>query len=99
MSEAITRRRASRFPVTIAEWPHGRNGELLRVAIDRFKNSFTVSIRLCRKDQNGVLRPSLTGLTLGIRHLPKLAEGIAQARERAELWRLVPTSNAKREDD
>ena len=97
-SQAVSRRSASGFPITIAEWP--LNGDkLIRVNINRFNNSFTLDIRCWVREGGRVFKPRRNGLTLGIRHVTKLAHALAQARDRAELWRLAPTSNSKREDD
>jgi hypothetical protein len=87
--------KANQFPNIIAAWPSGRKGEVLQVALDRFKNSFTIEIRCWEPDANGGLRRGRNGATLSVRHLPKLTEVLVQARERAELWGLVPAANSK----
>ena len=86
-SQAVSRRSASGFPVTIAEWP--RTGdELVRVRINRFNNSFTLDIR-CWVREGRVFRPRRNGLTLGVKHLTSLVHALAQALDRAELWGLI----------
>ena len=90
-----SRRPASTFPITIAEWPW--NGDdLVRVRIDRFNNSFTIDIRCWVREPDGVFKPRPNGLRLGIKHVTKLADTLAQARDRAELWSLAPAANSKR---
>ena len=58
----MTAPKADRFPVIIDEWPLGRNGELVRVVIGRFNDSFTVDIRCWWQNDNGVFKPGRTGL-------------------------------------
>jgi hypothetical protein len=82
------------FPITIGEWPRNSR-ELLRVRINQINNSFAVDIRCWWRDKDALFKPATTGLTLGIRHLPKLEEVLAQARDRAELWGLVLAANSK----
>jgi hypothetical protein len=80
--------RTSPFPIIIAEWPR-TGAELVRVGIDRFENHFILDVRCWIRGKDGVLKPRRNGLTLGIRHLPKLVEVLTRAREHAELWSLV----------
>ena len=81
-------RSAPALPVTIAEWPRNR-GELVRVRIKQFNNAFTIDIRCWERVGDGVFKPTRNGLTLGVKHLRKLYDTLAQARNRAELWGLV----------
>ena len=94
-SQPASGRPASAFPITIAEWPRN-GGELVRVRINRFNNSFTLDIRCFVPAGNGIFKPTRNGLTLGIKHLTKLADTLAQVRNRAELWGLAPAANSKR---
>ena len=41
------------FPIVIAEWPRNSR-ELVRVALDRFNNRFTIDVRSWWKDGEGV---------------------------------------------
>lgn len=86
-------RKADRFPIVIAEWPRNYR-ELVRVALGRFHDRFTVEIRTWWRDADGVFKPSRAGLTLAIKHLPKLAAAINKALQRAEVLGLTePVAN------
>ena len=62
----------------IAEWP--KNGrETLRVRLDCFKEQPVIDLRAWYEGSDGTLKPGRGGLTVGIRHLPALAEAIAKA--------------------
>jgi hypothetical protein len=68
------------LPETVSEWE--RSGtEVVRVSLEIYGGTPVVNLRLWWRD--GVeLRPG-KGLTLGIRHLPRLAEAITAALNRA----------------
>jgi hypothetical protein len=87
---------ADRFPLVIAEWP--RNGrELVRISLDRFNDRFTIDIRSWWRDTDGIFRPSRGGLTLAVKHVPALADGLDKALRRAVVLGLVeePVSKSK----
>ena len=77
------------FPIIIAEWPKNSLGEIIRVAIDRYNNRFTIDVRTWWPDRNGVFKPGRDGLTLAIQHLPTLAEHLGRALRRAHALGLV----------
>jgi hypothetical protein len=77
-----------RFPIIVAEWPRNSR-ELVRIAIDRFNNRFTIDMRSWWQDTDGTFRPSRRGLTLAVEHLPKLADALDKALHRAETLGLV----------
>jgi hypothetical protein len=84
----LTGGEAARFPVVIAEWPRDP-GKIVRIALDRFNERFVVDIRCWWRDKNGVFRPGRDGLTLTVKHLPKLADALGNAFHRAEMFGLI----------
>jgi hypothetical protein len=71
--------KAERFPIVVAEWP--RNGsELIRIALDRYKNREIIDIRSWWQDTEQNWCPGRRGITLAIQHLERLAEGLAVGR-------------------
>lgn len=69
------------LPQTVAEWD--RNGtDVVRVSLEEFGGTPVINLRLWWRD-GAELRPGKKGLTLGLGHLPRLAEAIAAALKRA----------------
>ena len=71
------------FPLLVAEW--NRNArEVVRVALDRYEGRHTVKIRVWYLSGDE-FKPGKSGIALGVRHLPALADAVAkslvQARE------------------
>jgi hypothetical protein len=83
------------FPIVVAEWD--RNGrEIVRVALDRFNNRYTIDVRAWWRDADGSWRPGRGGLTLAVKHLPALADGLASALDRARVFGLIePATSGK----
>jgi hypothetical protein len=77
------------FPITIAEFQKNARGEIVRIALESFKGSPLITIRLWFRDGAGALRPGKDGLNIAIRHLPALAAGIAAAEARARALGLI----------
>jgi hypothetical protein len=76
------------FPIVVDEWR--KNGrEAVRVALDEFKGNPTVDLRVWWLDGKGELKPSRSGLTIGIRHLPALTAAINRAMRQALALGLV----------
>jgi hypothetical protein len=75
------------YPIIIAEWDRNKR-EVVRVVLDRYNGRHTVNVRIWYHDDGG-LKPSKTGITLSVKHLPALADALAkaerQARERSLL--------------
>jgi hypothetical protein len=69
--------------VLIAAWAKNDREEI-RVHLDRYKDTDTVDLRTWWRDGNDELRPGRSGLTLAVRHVPKLAEALTKALEEAE---------------
>jgi hypothetical protein len=79
---------ADGFPIIVAEWPRNAR-ELVRITLGRFNNRFTIDMRSWWQDSAGIFKPSRSGLTLDIKHLPRLAEGLDRSLTRAEQLCLV----------
>lgn len=76
------------FPIIIAEWD--RNGrEVVRVALDSYQGRTTINARVWFHDGDGSLKPTKTGITLAVKHLPALAEALANAENRARELGLI----------
>lgn len=79
--------------IIIAEW--AKNGrETLRVRLDTFKDQPVIDCRAWYENSEGLLRPGRGGLTLGIRHLPALADALVKAVETANAAGLMPADDA-----
>ena len=65
-------------PITIASWPKNSR-ETLQVRLDTFKGQAVVDCRAWYTGSDGNLKPGRGGLTVAIRHLPKLAEALTKA--------------------
>lgn len=79
---------APAFPVVIAEWPRNHR-EVVRVTLDRYNERHLIAVRSWFRDEAGELRPSRSGITLSVKHLPGLAAGLASALERARQLGLI----------
>jgi hypothetical protein len=88
VSGGVANQAAPTFPIIIAEWPRNYR-EIIRVALDRFNNHYTIDIRSWWRDHGGIFRPCRNGLTLGVKHLPALTDGLADALDRARAFGLV----------
>jgi hypothetical protein len=64
--------------VIVAEWPLSRH-EHLRVSVELFNGVWLVNCRKWFEAENGELRPGKQGIALGVKHLPRLAEAVANA--------------------
>jgi len=86
---------ATVYPIVVAEWQRNSR-EIVRVALDSFNNRETIDIRSWWRDNEDNWRPGRGGLTLAVKHLPALAEGLAGALQRARALGLVePVTNIK----
>jgi Transcriptional Coactivator p15 (PC4) len=65
------------FPIVIAEWDRNA-GEVVRVALDLYKGRHTINVRVWYRD-GGEVKPSKSGITLAVRHLPAVADALANA--------------------
>jgi Transcriptional Coactivator p15 (PC4) len=69
------------FPITVAEWDRNSR-EIVRVALDQYNGRHTINVRIWYCD-DGVVKPSKSGITLAVKHLPVLADAIGKALARA----------------
>jgi hypothetical protein len=90
------KRDQARFPVIVTEWQRNSR-EIVRVALDRFNNRETIDIRSWWQDSEGNWRAGRGGLTLAVRHLPALADGLADALQQARVLGLIEQPRAKDE--
>src|SRR5947207_16004189 len=68
---------AAVFPLVVAEW--NRNArEVVRVALDRYEGRYTIKVRVWYRTGDEI-KPGKSGLALGVRHLPALADAVAAA--------------------
>jgi hypothetical protein len=62
----------------VASWP--RNGrETIQVALDRYQGRAVIDLRTWFAAEDGSLRPTRTGITLAVHHLPQLAVALRAA--------------------
>jgi hypothetical protein len=74
--------------------------ESIRIALDLFNGRHTIDVRAWWKDDVGNLRPVRGGITIAVRHLPALADGLANALDCAcALRRIEPASNTNNTKD
>ena len=73
---------ATAYPIVIAEWQRNSR-EIIRIALDQYKGRDIVDARAWWRAEDGNWRPGRNGLTLSLKHLPSLAEGLGDAVRRA----------------
>jgi hypothetical protein len=77
-----------RGPITIAEWQ--RNGrERIRISLGQYHGRNVVSLRTWWTGEDGKEHPGRDGITLDIRHVPKLAKAFKRAERRAKKRGLI----------
>jgi len=59
--------------------------EVVRVALDQYNGRHTINGRVWYHDDDDVLKPGKTGITLALKHLPALADAMGKH------WRLPAT--------
>jgi hypothetical protein len=69
------------FPLTVAEWDRNSR-EIVRVALDQYNGRHAINVRIWYCD-DGVVKPSKSGITLAVKHLPVLADTLGKALARA----------------
>lgn len=77
-----TRPQGVQFPLVIAEWPRNKR-EVWRVALDQYQGRYTLNARVWWHDDEDVLKPGKTGITVSVKHLPAMADALAKALARA----------------
>lgn len=71
----------SGLPVLVRAWDRNAR-EVVRVALDKFNGRPTINVRVWYRD-GGDLKPSKSGITLSVKHIPALAESLNAALARA----------------
>src|SRR4051794_26518154 len=82
------------LPHVVAEWQRNTR-EIIRVSLDSYNNVPTIDIRAWWADKEGNWRPGRSGLTLSLKHLPALADGLAEALQQARALSLIEPANTK----
>jgi Transcriptional Coactivator p15 (PC4) len=75
--------------VVIASWRRNQR-ETVQVALDSWRGCPTIDVRTWYLAADNSLRPSKTGISLSVRHLPALAEALTDALIEAERRGLLP---------
>jgi hypothetical protein len=65
-------------PMILGEWPRNSR-ETIRVLLSEYNGHHVVDVRVWYPGDDGNLKPGRSGITLGIRHVPRLTEAIAKA--------------------
>ena len=65
-------------PLIIASW-RKNSRETLMVKLDTFKGASILDLRTWYEGGGGQLRPGRSGLTIAIRHLPRLSQALCEA--------------------
>lgn len=85
--------KAAVFPLVVAEW--NRNArEVVRVALDRYEGRYTIKVRVWYHSGDE-LKPGKSGLALGVRYLPALADAAAKALVQARELGLLDNTHDK----
>jgi hypothetical protein len=74
----------------IAEWPVNSR-ERLRVSIEQYNRSWLFSARRWFAADDGSIQPTKRGLSIGLKHLPRIAEETARALAFAREHGLIET--------
>lgn len=75
-------------PDIVTAWPKNAREEV-RVSLGEFNGTPTIDLRTWYQSGDGDFRPSNKGLTLAVRHLPQLAEGLTKALAKAREAQLI----------
>lgn len=79
---------ATLLPIVISEWRRNAD-EIIRVSLNQFNGRDVIDVRSWWKHQDGLWRPSRSGITLAVQHLTKLSEAMQDALTRARALGLV----------
>lgn len=72
----------------IAEWDRNAR-ERIRVELGSYNGRDTINARVWYWDDDDVLKPSRSGLTLAVKHLPALADAMGKALAKARELGLI----------
>jgi hypothetical protein len=82
------------LPLVVAEWQRNSR-EIIRVALDSYNGAPTIDLRAWWQDNEGNWRPGRSGLTLSLKHLPALADGLTEALQQARALGLIEPATTK----
>jgi hypothetical protein len=82
------------FPLIIAEF-YRKAGEVVRISLDNYNGRHTIDVRVWYRDGDDALKPSKAGLTLGVKHLPALADAMVKALAQARQLGLLDDGGAR----
>jgi Transcriptional Coactivator p15 (PC4) len=74
--------------VVVASWPKNQR-QTFRVSLDRFRGKEVVTLRVWFAGNDGTERPTKAGITVAVRHLPKIAAELARALDVARDHNLI----------
>jgi len=80
-------------PLVIAEWPHSRSGELVRVLLAEYKSRAYVHIRRFWRDADGQPQPG-KGFACHVDNLPAIEKAVTAATAKARELGLLRTDGA-----
>jgi hypothetical protein len=78
------------FPIIVCEWPRSAR-ELIRVTLDRYGGREIVDVRTWYSD-GATFKPGKSGISVAIKHLQPMAEGLAAALAKARELGLIADS-------
>jgi hypothetical protein len=67
-----------KLPVVVAQWDRNAR-QVVRVTVDHYKGCDTIDLRGWYHDPKGGFKPTPSGLTLAIWHLPALIDALTKA--------------------
>lgn len=88
---------ALQLPHLIAEWPRNKR-EMIRVQLDAYQDHPTIDVRTWWKNANDEWRPGKSGITVSAKHLPRLADALANALAVAVAAKLIDPETGEPED-
>jgi hypothetical protein len=78
-------------PIEICKfWKSRDHRAHVRIEISEYQGHPLVNVRIWETGSDGIDRPTVKGIALAVRKLPKLADGINKALERARVLNLLP---------
>jgi hypothetical protein len=86
----MTNRAPIAEPIDVAKISKNRmRNETLRVTLSQFEGRSLINVRLWQTGADGIDRPTVKGVALGIRKLPELAKALAKAETKARELGLI----------
>jgi hypothetical protein len=82
-------------PTTIAKfWKNRRRAESVHVTLSEYEGHALINVRIYATGADGIDRPTVKGVALGIRKLPELAKALATAEAKARELGLLDSETA-----